>query len=130
MDRTIDSDQHHVPRLPALLQPAAKYQHSPSIPPKMLNVAKENHRTVYRTETNFKFPISAGTSASSALASSDLLMANPSLLSPHFPTPFGSAHQELPSQNPSFQKLQIGSLGILPQTRFVWLEKSWNLFFV
>lgn len=54
VDRTTDSDQHHVPHLFALLQPATKYQSSLSIPPKMLNVAKENHRTVYCTKTKFQ----------------------------------------------------------------------------
>lgn len=50
-----------------------------------------------------------------------------SVLIPH---PFWHCSPIPPSQNPSFQRLQIGSLGILPQTRFVWLSKELGFSFL
>lgn len=50
-----------------------------------------------------------------------------SVLVPH---PFWHCSPIPPSQNPSFQRLQIGSLGILPQTRFVWLSKELGFSFL
>lgn len=50
-----------------------------------------------------------------------------SVLIPH---PFWHCSPIPPSQNPSFQRLQIGSLGTLPQTRFVWLSKELGFSFL